>query len=185
MREETITLAIFEKYPPDELAETAQKLVQAMADQETAETEKKLSDAVFNERIKKHGADAAMFAKQYGKGGESAQIGCDIRYDHPEPGKKSYFQMDRNELVETHDMSWEEKQETLQFPLTASADSETIAQPTDEQVNGALDKLAEETTRLCTKTPGCIHFADHEGPCDSLPTEPPCQEPPQPGAGTD
>ena len=117
MRPDSITLAIFEKYSPEELAETAQKLVQALADKETAETEKKMSDSVFNERIKTHDAAAAELAKKYGKGGETAQIGCDIRYDHPEPGQKSYFRMDRNELVETHEMNWEEKQETIQFPL--------------------------------------------------------------------
>ena len=190
MRPDSITLAIFEKYKPEELAETAQKLVQALADKETAETEKKISDSAFKERINQHEAEAAALAKQYGKGGETAQIGCDIRYDHPEPGKKSYFRMDRNELVETHDMSWEERQETLQFPLNASPETETIAQPTEEQVNDAsidldtraniLDALHapppddDEVTRICP-FPGCLHFADHDGehtpPMDVAPPE--------------
>jgi hypothetical protein len=124
MRPDSITLAIFEKYTPEELASTAQMLVQALADKETAETEKKTSDAVFKERINKHEAEAAALAKQYGKGGETAQIGCTIRYDTPQPGKKSYIRMDREEVVEVHDMSPEEKQETFQFPLTASATDE-------------------------------------------------------------
>jgi hypothetical protein len=166
MRPDTITLAIFEKYTPEEMRQTADALVQAITEQETAETEKKMSDSVFNERIKQHASNAAELAKKYSKGGETAQIGCDIRYDHPEPGKKSYFRMDRNELVETHEMNWEEKQETIQFPLTASPDTETIAQPTDDQVNDALknivDAPSEEVTRICPY-PGCIHFADHEG----------------------
>lgn len=122
MRPDSITLAIFEKYKPEELAETAQKLVSALADRDLAEGEKKLSDSVFNERIKKHDADAAALAKQYGKGGETAQIGCTIRYDVPSVGKKSYIRMDREEVVEVHDMSLDEKQETLQFPLTASSE---------------------------------------------------------------
>ena len=45
MRPDSITLAIFEKYSTEELADTASKLVQALSDKETAETEKKTSDA--------------------------------------------------------------------------------------------------------------------------------------------
>ena len=120
MRPDSITLAVFEKYSPEELATTAASLVQALADKETAETEKKMSDSAFKERINKHEGEAAEFAKRYGKGGETAQIGCSIRYDVPTVGKKSYIRMDREETIEVHDMSIEEKQETLQFPLTSS-----------------------------------------------------------------
>jgi hypothetical protein len=123
VRPDSITLAIFEKYSPEEMTATAQKLVQALTEKETAETEKKLSDAAFKERINKHEAEAADCAKRYAKGGETAQIGCAIRYDVPKVGQKSYIRMDREEVVEVHDMSLEEKQETLQFPLTASADA--------------------------------------------------------------
>lgn len=124
MRPDSITLAIFEKYAPEELAETAQKLAQAWADKETAESEKKVSDAVFKERINKHEADVAQLATRYNKGGETAQIGCTIRYDTPTVGKKSYIRMDTEAVVEVHDMTLEEKQQTIQFPLTASASEE-------------------------------------------------------------
>lgn len=170
MRPDTITLAIFEKYAAEEMAETAGKLATALADLENVYAEKKVSDAGYNERAKKLEADVSAFAKLYNKGGEQAQIGCDIRYDHPEPGKKSYFRMDRAELVETHDMSWEEKQETLQFPLTPSPE------PTPEQVNAACSDVLritpadEEVTSLCAKTPGCILFAEHDGECMVEPT---------------
>jgi hypothetical protein len=174
MRADTITLAIFEKYEPAEKTEIADKLAQAQADMETVELEKKVSDSAFNDRIKKLSADVSTLAKQYNKGGETAQIGCDIRYDHPGPGQKSYFRMDKTELVETHDMSWDEKQETLQFPLAASPDSPTIAQPTDEQVNDTLAGLDpgsdEEVTRLCP-FPGCKLFAEHDGDHSLAPPE--------------
>jgi hypothetical protein len=124
MRPDSITLAIFEKYTPEELADTATKLVQALADQETAETEKKTSDAVFKERIGKHATEANELAHKYSKGGESAQIGCTIRYDMPAPGKKSYIRMDTEAVVEVHDMSLEERQETLQFPLATAPTEE-------------------------------------------------------------
>ena len=156
MRPDSITLAIFEKYSPEELVTTAQNLVQALADKETAETEKKVSDAVFKERINKHEAEATEHAKRYSKGGETAQIGCDIRYDTPELGKKSYIRMDRNEVVETHDMTWEERQETLQFPLTS------VPEPSPEQVNEALANISEEVTAICPY-PGCIGWDQHDG----------------------
>jgi hypothetical protein len=160
MRPDSITLALFEKYTPEEMAATAQKMAQAQADYESVEVEKKVSDAAFNERLKKLAADVSEHAKKYNKGGETAQIGCDISYDHPEPGKKSYFRMDRNELVETHDMSWEEKQETIQFPLAEAA----APTPTADQVAQALASIpaGEEVTRLC-HFPGCTLFADHDG----------------------
>lgn len=187
MREETITLALFEKYTPEELAITAQQMAQAQSDYETVETEKKVSDAAFNERMKKLSALVSELAKKYNKGGETAQIGCDIRYDHPEPGKKSYFRMDRNELVETHDMSWEEKQETIQFPLTEQSAPEPsvsdISVAELEKLNGlptsadldavaaeqkAADATGEEVTRLCP-FPGCTLFVDHDGDHDLIP----------------
>jgi len=166
MRPDSITLAIFEKYTPEELTTTAQQMAQAQADLESVEVEKKVSDAAFNERIKTFAAQVSELAKKYNKGGETAQIGCDIRYDHPEPGKKSHFRMDRNEQVgEPIDMSWEEKQETIQFPLAeapepssdiSTAEVEKMAAPNPEE------KTDDEVTRICP-FPGCIHFAEHEG----------------------
>lgn len=158
MRADTITLAVFEKYEAEELATIAKELSGAIADVETIAGEKKASDAVFNGRIKECEEKISDLAKRYNKGGETAQIGCDIRYDNPEPGKKSYYRMDRAELVETHDMSWDEKQETIQFPLA------TAPEPTAEQLANPLGEI-EEVTRLCEKTPGCSLFAEHDGGC--------------------
>ena len=143
MRPDSITLAIFEKYTPDELASVAQKLAQAWADKETAENEKKASDAVFKERINKHEADVGLLAATYNKGGETAQIGCTIRYDVPKVGQKSYIRMDREEVVEVHDMSLEEKQETLQFPLATTAAEEPPPAPKPKR-NGKTSTPAPE-----------------------------------------
>jgi hypothetical protein len=152
MRPDTITLAIYEQFTPQEKTEIADQMAKAIADLETVKEEKKVSDAAFGERMKRHIAQINEFAKRYNKGGESAQIGCDIKYDDPEPGKKSYYRMDKGELVETHDMSWEEKQETIQFPLAKTEGDDGAATPP----NG------EEVTRLCP-FPKCILFADHDG----------------------
>jgi hypothetical protein len=186
MRDDSITLAIFEKYKPEELAEVAQQMAQAQAELENVEVEKKVSDAAFNERIKKFAADVSTLAKKYNKGGESAQIGCDIRYDHPEPGKKSYFRMDRNELVETHDMTWEENQETIQFPLAeAPAPEPSVSDISTAALESLADaKPDEEVTRIC-QFPGCTHFADHDGdhnvpPPEAEATPEPTPEPPPP-----
>ena len=157
MRPDSITLAIFEKYSPEELAETAQKLVQALADKETAETEKKMSDSVFKERINKHEAEATELAKKYGKGGETAQIGCTIRYDVPTVGKKSYIRMDREETVEVHDMSLEEKQETLQFPLTASEDKTKTESKSKKAKNS---EIPEEAPPPVAAQPSELTFKD-------------------------
>ena len=135
MRPEEITLAIFEKYTPAELTTTASEMAQAIADKETAETEKKMSDGVFSERIKTHAAKVSELAQRYNKGGETAQIGCKIRYDIPVAGKKSYVRMDTEEVVEVHDMELSEKQETIQFPL---------AQQVEEAGKNAKKKKKDE-----------------------------------------
>lgn len=166
MRVDTITLPIEEKYSIEEMAEIAQKLVAAQTSMEEQEAEKKVSDSHYNERIKGFAAEVSAFAKQYSKGSEVAQIGCDVRYDNPEPGQKAYIRMDTGETVETHPMSWEEKQETFQFPLTPASQADGTPQPTDEQVNEAISGLRilpdEEVTQLCP-FPGCTLFAEHDG----------------------
>jgi hypothetical protein len=144
VRAEEITLAIFEKYTPQELTTTASEMAQAIADKETAETEKKMSDGVFSERIKTHAAKVSELAQRYNKGGETAQIGCTIRYDIPTVGKKSYVRMDTEETVEVHDMTLGEKQETLQFPLStqmADADKEKPLEPGESREEFERDRF--------------------------------------------
>lgn len=132
MRADTITLGVEEKYSAEERAEIANNLAAAVAEAEAVSGEKKASDAAFNGRIKAAEEKVSALARQYNKGCEVAQVGCDIRYDVPEVGKKSYIRMDTGETAEVHDMSWEEKQETIQFPL---------AEPSPDQVNETLDKM--------------------------------------------
>lgn len=150
MRPDTITIAIEEKYKPEELAEIAGKLAIAVADLETIAGEKKVSDAAFNERLKRCDGQITELAKRYNKGCETAQIGCDIKYNHPEPGKKSYVRMDTGELVESHDMSFAEKQEMLQFNLTILPADETPAEPDDlEKAMGLGHEGAAEPPPAC------------------------------------
>jgi hypothetical protein len=184
VRPETIIIAIEEKYTPEEKAEIAGKLAIAIAESEVIAGEKKVSDAAFNERLKRCDGEITTLAKQYNKGCETAQIGCDIRYDHPEVGKKSYFRMDRNELVSTHDMSWEEKQETIQFPLVEQTATSDIApaetpSPLPDDLEKAMGMSSEEVTRICPY-PHCTLFADHDGDHELRITPP--DEHPQDGA---
>jgi hypothetical protein len=141
MRADTITLGVEEKYSAEERAEIASNLAAAVAEAETISGEKKATDAAFNGRIKAAEEKVSSLARQYNKGCEVAQIGCDIRYDVPEVGKKSYVRMDTGETVEVHDMSWEEKQETLQFNLPTDPNAPLTTQPTKDQVSEALDKM--------------------------------------------
>ncbi len=148
MRPASITLAIFEKYSPEELTTTAKEMAQAQSEMESAEAEKKTSDGVFNERIKTHAAKVSELAQRYNKGGETAQIGCTIRYDIPTVGKKSYIRMDSEEVVEVHDMNWDEKQETIQFPLSSAA---TEKPQTDKPKELKVDPLANVPAQAPTE----------------------------------
>lgn len=96
MRPDTITLAIEEKYSAEEKAQIAQQLACAVADAAQIANEKKDSDKAFNARISE----------------------AETKFNDlvPEVGKKSFFRKDTEALVETRDMSPEERQEDLQFP---------------------------------------------------------------------
>ncbi len=151
MRPDSITLAIFEKYSTKELAKTAQTMAQAVSDMEGAEAQKKVSDGVFNERIKKHAAEVSELAQKYNKGGETAQIGCAIRYDIPVVGKKSYIRMDSEETVEVHDMTIEEKQETLQFPLSTQMADQKPSEPQPSADEAIANLPAQAPTEITFK----------------------------------
>jgi hypothetical protein len=144
MREDTIIREIKEEYTPEEVSAMGKKLAGKMADMEAVQSEKSAADASFNERKKVLQSEAETLYRQINKGYEMAQIGCDIRYNDPSPGQKSYYRMDTSAHVETVNMSWEEKQEELQFNLNAPAAAEGQPQPTEDQVNEALGKMASE-----------------------------------------
>jgi hypothetical protein len=141
MREDTIIREIREDFTSEELAEMGKKLAGKMADLEAVATDKKSADATFNERKQVLQAEAETLYRQINHGYEMAQVGCDIRYNDPAPGQKSYYRMDTSKHVETIDMSWEEKQEELQFNLNAPAEGQP--QPSDEQVEDALGKIPD------------------------------------------
>lgn len=141
MREDTITLSLKEENTPEELAEMAKTLTGKLADLETVASEKSAADATFNERKKVLQSEVETLYRQYNKGYEMAQVGCDIRYNDPLPGQKSYYRMDSALHVETVDMTWEEKQEEIQFNLTAPPEGQP--QPSDAQVDEALGKIPD------------------------------------------
>lgn len=143
MRAESITLELREKYTIEEKAEIADKLATAIADLDGIENDKSTANAEYNKQIKEKQAEIADFARKYNEGGELAQIGCEIRYDTPEPGKKSYFRYDNRELISTHDMSFEEKQETLQFPLAQVCEHPVV---TGKDGNYTCDKCGKVLT---------------------------------------
>lgn len=132
MRPDTVNRSIQCSYTPEEKAEIAKSMAASQADMEAAESEKKVSDAAYNERIKKHSADISNLAKKYNKGYEMKELSCDIRYDDPATGQKTFYRMDTKEAVETLEMSWEEKQEELQFNLPADGAPDTTPAPGDD-----------------------------------------------------
>jgi len=137
MREDTCTCEIKEVFTPEEFAEIGNKLCGKLADLETVASEKKAADATFNERKKVLESEIETLYRQYNKGYEMAQIGCDIRYNDPTPGQKSIYHMDTAQHVETLEMTWEEKQEELQWNLSTTPD------PTADAVNDALGQITD------------------------------------------
>lgn len=139
MRPDTIIKEIRCDFTDQDKLEMGDSLSKKLVEVEAVESEKKSADGVFNERRKVLEGEIESLYRRYHKGYEMAQIGCDIRYNHPLPGQKSYIRMDTGELADTVDMSWEEKQDELQFNLNTSAEGQP--QPSDEQVDDVLGKL--------------------------------------------
>lgn len=118
LRKDTITEQIQCSYAPEEMATIAKGLAAAIAEVETIEEEKKESNSAFKARIDEQTAAINDAARKYKKGYEVRDVLCDIRYNDPAPGQKSIYRMDTKELVRTVEMTWEEKQEEIQFNLT-------------------------------------------------------------------
>jgi len=135
MRRETVVNSLECKYTPEQMAEIAKKLSGAVAELESVAAEKKTSDSVYNGRIKKIEEEIGTLAKSYNRGYEMQEITCDIRYDDPAPGQKSVYRVDTKELVSTKEMTFEEKQEELQFNLP---------QPTDEEISAVMDSTTKD-----------------------------------------
>lgn len=141
MRQDTITRELREDFTDADKLEMGTSLAEKLVAIATVEAEKKSADSVFNKRRAELEAEVESVAARYNKGYEMAQIGCDIRYNDPSPGQKTFYRMDTAALVETVEMSWEEKQEELQFNLTPSPDPSAIAP--DDAARAELDRMAE------------------------------------------
>jgi hypothetical protein len=135
MRQDTINKEIREDFTDADKIEMGAALAEKLVAIQAVEAEKKSADSVFNERRKVLESEVESLATRYNKGYEMAVVGCDIRYNDPAPGQKSYYRMDTAQLVETLEMSWEEKQEELQFNIPPAV------QPTKEEVSAELDKM--------------------------------------------
>jgi len=144
MRPDTIKVAIEEKYTPEEKLALAQNMATNQADLEAVEAEKKVSDSNYNARIKGHYEELSKLAKRFNKGCELREVTCDIRYDDPETGQKTYRRMDSGEAVQTLEMSWEEKQQDLQFNLPAEAPAGDAPAPPDD-LEKAMGMSADST----------------------------------------
>lgn len=178
MRSDTITLSLKCPFSAEKLREMADKLTRAINTREEIEEEKKASNAAFKSRLEECEKEIVPLARAYAKSYEMADVACDIRYNDPDPGKKTYYRMDTKEAVETHDMSWEEKQEEIQFNLPQTdpapsaddldaiiGDTAVCAHPSVSNLDGSGWKCDACREMLADK-PG-------ERPLDILGPEPP------------
>lgn len=138
MRQDTINKEIREDFTDADKIEMGAALAEKLVAIQAVESEKKSADSIFNERRKVLETEVESLASRYNKGYEMAMIGCDIRYDDPAPGQKSYYRMDTSQHVETLEMTWEEKQEELQFSMPPAVE------PTKDEVAAELDKMMSQ-----------------------------------------
>jgi hypothetical protein len=113
MRPDTLTENIRCDFTAEQLKETADTLAQRLTELDNVREAKRSADKDFNAAIERLAGEVSLLARTYSKGYEMRDVECDIRYNHPEPGKKTIVRMDTSEELRTEDMSWEEKQEEL------------------------------------------------------------------------
>lgn len=123
MRPDTVTKQLKTPFSDGEMQDTAKALVDEITALENTENEKKAEQSAFKERIDRHTAAISELSHKYAKGYEMKDVECDIRYNNPEPGKKTLIRMDTGETVETVEMTQEERQEEIQFNLESQLDS--------------------------------------------------------------
>lgn len=130
MRPDTSRESIRCDYTPEEMVATASALAERVNELQALREAKKASDATFNSQIEVVTTAVISLAKKYSKGYEMRELDCDIRYNTPEPGKKTIYRTDTAEAIQ--DMTWEEKQEEMQFNLPPEKPPETEIPPPSE-----------------------------------------------------
>ena len=185
MRSDTITLSLKCPFSPEKLRDMADKLTRAINTREEIEEEKKASNAAFKSRLEECEKEIVPLARAYAKSYEMADVLCDIRYNDPEPGKKTYYRMAPSEAVETHDMTWEEKQEEIQFnlPQDGAAPAESVTPPAADVIPGhsasELESLIGDVTPCSHPSVSNLHGTEWKcDACGEVLTEPPTIPPP-------
>ena len=118
MRPDTIAKEITTPWSDKDKLEMGDSRATMLEQLDNLKTEAKASAKGYSDQKEKLEADIAATGRKYKKGYAIETVSCDIRYNDPEPGKKSLYRMDTAAHVETLDMTWEEKQDeiTIQHP---------------------------------------------------------------------
>ncbi len=117
MRPDTIGREIRTEWADLDKINMGNSLALMLVELDRIQTEKKVADSEYNKKITTIKAETGALSRKMEKGYAIETITCDIRYNDPTPGQKSFYRMDTSACVVTEEMTWEEKQEELQFNI--------------------------------------------------------------------
>jgi len=113
-------------YTRDEIVALAQKMVEAHAEGNRAEEDKKAVTAQLKAKCESIAARTSELSAKIASGFEYRVTPCEIRYDDPKPGLKSTVRLDTLEIVNVDPMTLTERQGELALG-TSSAPALVVA----------------------------------------------------------
>lgn len=97
------------KLTEDELSDRSKSLAKHYQDRAVADLQRKEVAAQLAATIKKHDSQISILAQAINTGTEWREVTCEWQYDWPD-GKKRLFREDTEELIETKEITAEERQ---------------------------------------------------------------------------
>lgn len=139
----------------EESFEIARRLAERTNEIATLEDEKSRATKDYTARIKTVENDVALLSQRVREGYEFRDIDVEVKFDTPEPGKKTIIRLDTKEVVEVCAMNSEERQASLaDLEKTFEGDGKITAMPGAagapvDQITAAIDVL-RQTKRAST-----------------------------------
>jgi hypothetical protein len=108
-------------FSDDELKEKAAQLAMECKEEREIEDEKKQAMSLFKSKLDSHAANIAKLASYINNGYEYRYIECEIMFDFPLAGRKTFFRKDTGKIAKEEDMTETEMQ--CELPLEENAET--------------------------------------------------------------
>ncbi len=117
MRPEIVTKSIKRDFSQDELLNMADQITESVQHLSELKRAKADNDKAHKEIVEQEVGTINKLSGMYRRGYEFSDTECNVLYNSPEEGQKTWVRIDTGEVIGSDQMTDDEKQET--FPLAA------------------------------------------------------------------